>query len=205
MIPIVSLNLRGKNNAEVLVESAHYTTNMTGNALFNAADIVAAVTNTVTATTNLRTAMNAPISDSKTDNVNAAREALNRNLIILAGKVEAVANNPALLDDQRMGIIHSAGMEAKTQTIAKKRVFTVTNGNVEGSVHIIATGGANAHEWQYTQDVVNLTGRVAAPSTTKSSTDIAGLKPATKYAFFHKPIVAGEITDWEGPLFVTVV
>jgi len=201
----VVLNLGSTNNAQVLVDAAHYTTSMTGNALFAAADIVAQVTATVTATTNLRTALNAPTSDTKTDNINVARETLDRNLTILAGKVESVANNPLLVDDQRLGIVHSAGMQVKDQVIPKKRAFSVTNGNVEGSVHLTAAGGAKAHEWQYTSDIVNFTARVAATTTTTATTDISGLKSGSKYAFFHKPIVVGVATDWEGPLFGTVI
>src|SRR6185369_14558110 len=82
----IVLNLGSTSNAEVLVDAAHYTTNMTGNTLFAAADIVAQVTATVTATTNLRTAMTAPTSDVKTDNIAAARETLERNLNMLAAK-----------------------------------------------------------------------------------------------------------------------
>jgi len=201
----VVLNLGSRSNAQVLVDAAHYTTNMTGNALFAAADIVAQVTATVTATTALRTAMTAPTSDTKTDNINVARETLDRNLTILAGKVEGVANNPTLVDDQRVGVVHGAGMEVKSVAPGKKRVFSVTNGDIEGSVHLTAPGGANAHEWQYTSDVVNFTGRIPASTTTASTTDITGLQSGTKYAFFHKSIMAGVSTDWEGPLYMKVM
>ena len=201
----IVMNLGSTSNAQVLVDDAHYTTNMTGNALFAAADIAAQVTATVSATTNLRAVMSAPISESKRDNISAAREVLDRNLTILAAKVEAVANSPTLVDSQRLGIVHSAGMEVKDQAIQKKRVFTVTHGPVEGSVHLTAAGGVSAHEWQYSSDVVNFSGRVAASTTTTSSTDINGLKSGNKYAFFHKPIEAGVSNDWEGPLYVTVI
>src|ERR1043165_3851318 len=193
----IVLNLNSTSNAEVLVDAAHYTTNMTGNALFAAADIVAQVTATVTATINLRNAMSAPISDAKTDNISAAREVLDRNLTILAAKVEAVANSPTLVDSQRVGIVHSAGMEVKDQAIRKKNVFSVTHGPVEGSVHLTAAGGMNAHQWEYTSDVVNFSTRVAANITTSSTTYINGLKSGCKYAFFHKPIQAGAINNWE--------
>jgi len=200
----IALYLSSTNNAQVLVDATHYTTNMTGNTLFAAADIVAQVTATITATTGLHTAMNAPTSDSKMDTINAARETLDRNLIILAGKVEGVANSPTLIDDQRIGVIHSAGMEVRGKGMPKKRVFTVENGDVDGSVSLTAQGGANAHEWQYTTDVINYSGRVAANTTTVGITDVTGLERGTKYAFFHKPIISGVKTDWEGPLFIIV-
>ncbi len=200
----IVLNLGSTSNAQVLVDATHYTTNMTDNALFAAADIVAQVAATVTATTNLRNAMNAPLTDVKTDSINAAREALDRNLNILAAKVEAVANSPTLVENQRIGIVHSAGMEVKAQAIPKKRVFSVTIGSTEGSVHLTASGGANAHEWQYTSDVDNFTNRVALVTTTRSTIDLSGLKRGSQYAFFHKSIVSGVATDWEGPL-ITIV
>ena len=83
----------------MLVDATHYTTNITGNPLFTAADTVAQVTVTVASVADLQTTMNAPITDSKTNNIRAARETLDRNLTILAGKVEAIANNPTLIDD----------------------------------------------------------------------------------------------------------
>ena len=201
----IVLKLSSTSNAQVLVNAAHMTTNMTGNTLFAAADIVAQVAATVAATTNLRATMSAPISEAKTDNISAAREALDRNLTILAAKVEAVANSPTLVDSQRMGIAHSAGMQVKNQAIPKKRVFSVNRGNLDGSVHLTAESGAKAHEWQYTSDVVNFTDRVAASTTTTSSTEINGLKSGSKYAFFHKPIQSGMSSNWEGPLYVTVI
>lgn len=200
-----ALNLGQTSNAQILVEAAHYITNMTGNSLFAAADITAQVTTTNTALTALRTVMNAPTSDMKVDNVNVARDVLDRNLIILAGKIEALANNPSLPDDQRVGIVHSAGMEVKGQPSPQKRVFAVTQGEVSGSAELTAASGAKAHEWHYTSDVVNFTNRIAAPSTTTSRTVINALTPGTRYAFFHKPIAAGTVTEWEGPLFCTVV
>jgi hypothetical protein len=201
----IALGLGSISNSEVLVSATHITTNMTGNALFAATEIVAQVTTTVAANTSLRNAMSAPTSDAKIDNIKAAREVLDRNLTILAAKVEAVANSPTLVDSQRVGIIHSAGMEVKNHGISKKRVFSVSNGNIEGSVHITAAGRAKAHEWQYTSDVVNFSGRIAANTTTTSSTDISGLKSGSKYAFFHKRIQSRISNDWEGPLYVTVI
>jgi hypothetical protein len=154
----------------------------------------------------LRTALSAPTSDIKADNIRVARDVLDRNVIILASKVEAVANSPSLVDEQRIVIVHAAGMPVRAQAIPKKRIFDVTNGELSGSVALTAaTDGAKAHEWQYTTDVANFANRVAAPSTTTSRTIIDSLQVGVRYAFFHKPIAAGVVTDWEGPLFCTVI
>jgi len=201
----IVLNLDDISNAQVLVDADHYTNNMTGNTVFSATDIVAQVTAAKTAATNLRTAINAPTSDVKTDNIAMARDVLNRNLNKLASKVEDLANDPATPETNREGIVHSAGMRLKNNYHPQQHQFTARNTDISGMVHLIAQGGVNANEWQYTTDLVNFTGRVAAPTTSKASTDIANLTPGVKYAFFHKAIIAGVITEWEGPVFLMAI
>lgn len=200
----VVLYLKDRNNAEVLIDGDHYTTAMTNNPLFAAADIVAQVTATKTAITNLRAAINAPTSDTKTGNIKIARDVVDRNLAKLGNKVEDVANDPSVADANRENIVHSAGMSTKTAVHPQKRSFTVTNGDISGTVYLTAQGGARAHEWQYTADVKEFKDRIAADTTTKGSTEITGLKKGTEYAFFHKAIVPDTKTDWEGPLLLIV-
>jgi len=200
----VVLNLGSSSNAEVLVAADHYTTDMTGNTHFSAADITAQVTATKTAVTNLRAAINAVTSDTKTDDIRIARDVLDRNLTKLASKVEDVANDPSTSDGSRVDIVHSAGMSVKNQVHPQKHQFTADNGDVSGTVDLTAQGGANANEWQYTTDLINFTGKIAAPTTTKATTEIANLKKGTEYAFFHKAIISGVKTDWEGPVFLIV-
>lgn len=200
----VVLNLGGSSNAQVLIDADHYTTDMTGNAHFTAADIVAQVTAVKTEVTNLRTAINAPTSDAKTDDIRIARDALDRGLTKLAGKVEDVANDPATPDANRVDIVHSAGMNVKNQVHPQKHKFTVNNTDISGTVLLTAQGGANANEWQYTTDIINFTGRIPVATTTKAHTEIPNLKKGIEYAFFHKAIIAGTNTDWEGPVFLMV-
>lgn len=117
---IVVLGLGSTTNAQLVIDADHYVQNMTGNALFTAPDIVAQVTNTANSIVDFKTALNAPTSDTKTDTINTTREVVERNLKILASKVEAIANEPSLLDDKRIGVVHSAGMEVKGQTANQK-------------------------------------------------------------------------------------
>ncbi|GHN02091.1 hypothetical protein WSM22_35800 [Cytophagales bacterium WSM2-2] len=202
----IVLGLRSKTNAEILVLSKHFTTSMTGNPLFAAADIVTQIGNTVTATTNLANAINAPTSDTRTDNIRSCRDAVDRNLNMLAGKVEAVANNPALLDDQRLTIVHSAGMEVRAQATRNKLVFAVVNGDKPGTLYATAPAGPAAHKWAITEDTVNFTNRIELRTTVSASTIIEGLKRFTQVAVFHKAVVPDdEEPDWEGPLLITVL
>jgi hypothetical protein len=196
----VVLGLADCSNAQVLVKGDDYTTCMTGNLRFAAIPIVEQVTKTKTSITDLRATLNAPPSNTRTDNIRTARDTVDRNITILGSKVEEVANDPSVADSERLEIVHSAGMDAKDQAHRSKLSFIVADTEISGTVHLTAKGGANAHEWQYTSDVINFTGRIAAPSNTEAKINIANLKKGTEYAFFHKAIVPKTDTNWEGPI-----
>jgi hypothetical protein len=196
----VVLGLAKRSDAQVLIDGDKYTTSMTGNDHFTEASVVEQVNTAKDAVTDLRTAKNAPVSSTKTDNIRIARDALDRALTTLGARVEEVANNPSIPDAQRVEIVHSAGMDAKDQVHPSKHRFTVRDTEISGTVHLTATGGANAHEWQYTADAINFTGRISVRSTTKAKTDIANLQKGVEYAFFHKATIPNVETDWEGPI-----
>ena len=203
---VVKLDLAHKSNAVVLVDSDNSTGAMTGLARFAAAEIVAQVLATKTATTGLRTALNAPTSDTKTDDIKSARAVLDFNFTKLGHQVEGVANDPALSDDERVAVVHSARMDEKNHTHPQKHKFTVKNILPFGTAHTTAEGEANAHEWDWTKDVVNFLDRVHEESTTTAHTDIV-ITNATKgmeIAFFHKAIIPKIKTSWEGPIFLTL-
>jgi hypothetical protein len=203
----VVLRLASLSNAEILIVGTHYTTNMTNNPLFLAADIVSQVTSTKGAITALTTAMNAPTSDTKITTIKQNRDALNIALNILAGKVEAVANLPTVAADAREGILKSAGMEIRKQKASnQKRVFTATQGSVSGSVKLTAPADADAYEWMYTLDLTGETGLTKTPVTIASTTEIKDLRPLTKYLFYYRGVYRrGNITDWEGPITFSVM
>ncbi|HEY4786330.1 MAG TPA: hypothetical protein VIH57_09775, partial [Bacteroidales bacterium] len=114
--------------------------------------------------------------------------------------------DPAVTDDKREAIVVSSGMSVKDQTIHQKQHFEAKNTNLSGTVRLVAEGiERGAHQWEYTDDIVNFTNRKAAEPTTNAHTDIHDLKSGTKYAFFHKEIVPDTVSDWEGPVFLMVV
>jgi hypothetical protein len=201
----ITLNLSGTNNAQLLIDSEGYITNITGNPRFAAAEIVAQVSATKTSITNLHVAMNAPLSENKTDSIKIARDVLDRNLTRLANMVEDLANDPNTPEANRLEMVHSAGMVVKSQHTPQKHQFAASNGAVSGSVILTATGGANAHEWKYTSDITGFTNKISVDTTTTAKTEISNLKKASEYAFFHKAIISGVKTDWEGPLFLVIV
>ena len=200
----IVLNLKTRNNADVIAMANRYVANLKGNSLLNSAAIVKQTEVVKTLADALSALMCKPVYEAKAANLRVSRENLDRELTILAGQVEAVANSSSTVDSDRIGIVESVGMDIKTYPSRSKRVFAVTNGDISGSVKLVAEGGARAHEWQYTSDLVNFTNRVAAQTTVRGSSEITGLSKGV-YAFFHKPIYSDRVVDWEGPIINTVV
>jgi len=199
------LDLANRSHAEVVVDSGNYTTAMTGNSRFSAPAIVAQIAAVISATTALSDALKAPTSDTKTDDINIARAALDYQLDKLAGMVADVANEPTVPDDQRVAIVHSAHMDAQGHNHPQKHTFTVKNTEISGTVHLTAEGGdAVAHEWEHTYDILTFLNRVHEESTSRADTYVEGLTKKAEVAFFHKPIIAGRKTVWEGPIFLVI-
>jgi len=201
---IVALNLEAYSDSEMLVYGNHIITHMFGNLKFSAADIVAQVATCKTDLGNLKLALDAPSSDTRTADIKVQRDIVDRDFTILGGKVQAVANDPALPDSQREDIVVSAGMNIKRPTHPQKHKFSVNNTEVSGTVYCKAQGKAKSHLWQYTDDLVDFKNKVDEEPTTKAHTYISGLTPGTKLAFFHKAILPNTRNAWEGPIFLIV-
>ena len=200
----VVLSLNEKNNAELMVFTDTVTTCMTGNVYYAAAEIVAQVTKTKTANTNLRTCITKPGYVNKTDDVKALRNTLERELGKIKNRIEDVVNDPAVLDVNRVAMAHSAGVDVKGHTNPGKHVFAAYKGDVSGTAKLVAASAGVAHEWQYTTDIKTFAGRIAVASTSKALTVISNLPKRTDVAFYHKPVIANTITEWEGPLILFV-
>jgi len=200
----VVLNLSKLSNAQVLVDADHYATSIVGNPYFTSEAMADDIKKLQASIVAFRNELNAPLSETKKDKVLNARDVLDRTLKMVKADVEIRANAPDLSDAERVTIVHSAGMTVKTQIHPQSRVFSVKAGDISGSVLLYAQGGAVAHEWQYTNDIVNFSNRIPLPTTTTAKTEIDGLSPKTEYAFFHKPVVAGEKTEWENPILFMV-
>ena len=210
----VVLDLSNTSDAKICVDGDNYVACISDPANLNfvapavsaaTAAMIAEQVATVSANVaSLRTALSAPKSDTKTTDIKEARWVLDTNLTKLGHSIQGVANDPAVPDENRVGILHSAGMSEKGHTNPQKHKFTASNTAVSGRPHLTAEGGANAHDWAYTLDLVGFTNRVPLETTTTAHTDVPGLTPKLEYAFFHKGIYPGNNNVWEGPIFLVV-
>jgi hypothetical protein len=200
----IVLESNNLTNAEIVVDGDNYITNMTGKDVFDTPEVTAQLTATTNAVAGLRSAMRAPSSDDKTDNIRMARDIVDRNLKKLANRVEDIANDPSVPDAARIDIAHQAGMKVKTRAPRQKNQFKAVNGNISGSVILTAASGANAHLWEYTTDIEKFTGRILAKKSTSGTVVLTGFTPLTKCAFFHQPIIGDDDTEWEGPIILDI-
>lgn len=201
----VVLGISGISIAALIQKCKNYILLITGNARFQSADFKTPVDNLKTSVTVLENCSNEGVSGSKTDRVNAARKEVLRRLSIVANEVESLANQPGLEDDERLAIVHEAGMSVRNSVTRGIQNFEVRHGNDSGSAELSAKGNTYGHEWQSTTDLVNFLNRVTYKSTTRAKTTITGLTPGQKVAFFHRAITPSEDTTWEGPVFLTVL
>jgi len=204
----VNLGLAGMSDADAIIDGRQIVLKMTGNTNFNqptnpitpALSVVSLAVDDVEKAS--AAAQNAGAAATKT--LRQKRHLYDTLVTKLSHYVEDTANDPAITDDKREGIVVSAGMLVKAKASHQKQHFEAKNTPLTGVVRLVAEGiERGAHEWQHTTDVTNYTNRVAVDSTITAHTDVHGLVSGTKYAFFHKQITTGK-TDWEGPAFLVV-
>lgn len=204
MIVKIVLNLQDTTDAKIIIDGRYYIVSITDNPYFSAADIIAFLVVLEASIANLQTKMSVVTSDSKTDDIKVARDAVDRNLNILASKVENTVNAPEVPDIERLARAHSAGMNVKGYTHPADRTFKAENADVSGTVNLSAKGMALAHVWKYTADIVNFTNFQEIEPTSEANTTVSGLTKKTEYAFFHKPVISKVVSPWEGPEFVVI-
>jgi hypothetical protein len=203
---VVALYLSETRVAELPLKARNIVAQMTGNKSFPEADFKDRLSDVTTAADDLDNALQLPASNSKADVVQGARITLEVALKALGNEVEAFANRGNLDLEDRLALVHGAGLEVRSYNGRKKRTFAVEQGKVPGSVTCYASAEDSvAHQWQMAADVTNLENRVELPVTTKSMAEVSGLKAGNEYAFYHKPVKAGVETAWEGPIFVRVI
>ena len=201
---VVVHSLSEKNYAELANYADDVVVRCTGNSLLTGTEFAAQVTKTKAASTGLKAVQLKPYSSSKTAEMKAARDTLEREITKLGNRVEDIANDPIVAETQRVVIVHSAGMELKGYTRPDKRHFAVFPGDVPGTVKVTAQAGAVAHQWQYTYDVKTFANRVEVDPTTKSTVIISNLTSRKEVAVFHRAIIADTPSSWEGPLVIFV-
>jgi len=114
---------------------------------------------------------------------NEKRAALVTLLQQLRGQIQTVADGSP---ETAGSLIESAGIAVKKTPVRAKRTFTAKPGAVSGSVLLVTHAAARRafYEWQYSAE--GGTSWVAAGSTLKTSTTVAGLTPEASVMFRYR-------------------
>ena len=204
---VVALYLSKLKDQDVATRAVAIASSVKENKKFTDAGLLAQADRVLGLANDLRQAIDLPYSSGKADVLQRTRIVLDMALSGLANMVETLANNNEdLLHEDRLEMIHNAGLQVKPYNGRGKRTFSVEQGNQPGSATCYAAAdNAMAHEWQMAEDVSNLGVRVTLPATTRSTTVVTDLKPGNEYAFYHRPVKSGQPQAWEGPIFFRVV
>jgi len=111
--------------------------------------------------------------------------------------VELVANaDPA----NAAQIVEDAGMKLHQAHARDKPPLAVKAGVTSGTVQVVAkaTKGAKANDWQMSTDGGKTW--VDIPSTTKATTTVANLTPATTVQFRQRVLTKAGLSDWSVPV-----
>lgn len=98
MIIKIALNLQDTSNAKIIIDGRIYKASIKDNPYFTATDIVAQLVVLEASIANLQAKMQVVSRDTKNDDIKVARDVVDRNLNILANKVENTVNAPEVPD-----------------------------------------------------------------------------------------------------------
>ena len=125
---------------------------------------------------------------------NATRAKLMKLLRALLAYVQSIADQQTSRD-AAIAVITSSGFGVKKYTKPSKAEFSVTQGDVSGSVDlsVLALGTVASHYWQFSSNQKDWT---SVPETLQTTTTITGLTPLTTYYFRFKRLTRTGMSDW---------
>src|ERR1039457_3726053 len=154
----INLGLHGMSDAQAIIDGRQIVLKMTGNPNFGTstnpinpalADVGKAIDDVEAASATAQDS-----SSAATKNLYQKRHVYDTLMTKLSHYVEDTANDLAITDDKREGIVVSAGMTIRTKTPHQRQHFEARNTDISGTVRLIAEGIARgAHEWNYTPDI----------------------------------------------------
>jgi hypothetical protein len=137
---------------------------------------------------------------SATSARNLAKKTVKRDMQQLLGFVQATADADP---DQAEAIIRSAGMSVKRITVRQKNKDEARQGDVSGTVILIAmfAGRRALYQWQWSSDQKTWTN---LPTTFITRTGMSGLTPGMTYCFRSQVDTRAGISDWSQVVAILV-
>jgi hypothetical protein len=193
---LVSLGLGRLPVPQLIQNTQHYVTSMTGNANFPTPSPALSI---ITTAVNLLegdydkslTRVKGSVPIMRTD-----ERALKTLLKALASYVEGIANENANAT-QASDIIASAGMNEKKPSVKKPKTFTAIPGTIKGTVILdIKAVPRSAYMYEMTTDSTGATGWTTIYMGTKAKFTISALASNTHYYFRYMVSTKGVQGNW---------
>jgi hypothetical protein len=200
----IKLGFNDISNSNAVINGKLYADGVADNAFFPQEAVKDQGTVVLTATGNLKTALEQPKSPTRTSGINAARAAWEKEVTTLTNLEENVVNGANVADDVKIQMVQSANREVVGHTPRQKYDFTVNRGPNSGEVVFTAeTKDAVAHLYTWTSDTVHFANKADPWESAGAKTTATGVPVDDELAFFHKAIFHTKRMDWEGPIFLT--
>jgi hypothetical protein len=128
---------------------------------------------------------------------NQKRQALDEVLAQLKAYVQTVADADS---ETAVSVIESAGMRVARYQPARKKLFSVRDGSVSGSVVLTAQRAARqaAYHWQYSLDGGTTWQEITITLTAKTS--MSGLTPGSRVLFRYRAVTRRGMGDFCQPI-----
>jgi hypothetical protein len=199
---LVALNLSKLTPPQIVAQSNHFVTQMTGNGYFlTPSPTLAAVT---AQATTVDSAYNLSLTRARgsVGAMHTQLKSLNVLLKLLAAYVESIANADPPNAEQ---IIKSAGMDVKKPAVHQPKVFTALPGTIKGTVKLDTKAAhETAYIYQMTTDTTNAASWATVYTGTKVKFTVTGLTSATHYYFRVALSTKGIQGNWSNPVQVVV-
>jgi hypothetical protein len=133
-----------------------------------------------------------------------ARDAALQLVVEDAKQLHAYVQQLANATPSQAALIAQQAAMALFKKVPKTKADLSVKQTVSGILRVVAKGlkGAKAHDWEYSTDGGKTW--TAAPSTTKGSTTITGLAPATTVQVRHRALTKSGSTDWSAVVTAVV-
>ncbi len=186
---------------DTIIKAKAISKDMTGNANFPTPSPTLLSFNTHIATLETAESVAKTKAIGTVDARDVALSVVVADMKALMAYVQGVANaNIATAES----VIKGAGFDVKHDASVNKQDFDVLNGEVSGTVALVAKGrdSRSAHIWEMSNDGTTW---IALPPTLMAKTEVTGLTQGSTVWFRHRALLKSGLTDWDNSISLVIL
>jgi hypothetical protein len=185
----IKKGFRGLKNSDAIVKGYQYADGVANNSFFPDQEIIDKGDDVRTASDDLKTALAQPVSSIRSNGIEVARKAWEKEVSALTNLEQMVVNDADVTDDEKINMVKSANREVARRGHGQKLKFTAKRGSRSGDVDFTAeVEDAVAHLYTWTDDLAEFTGKADPWVSASAKTTAEGVPTGNELAFFHKAV-----------------